>query len=262
MCVDAVYSSVAAYSSFSVWMAVITYSLQIYYDFSGYSDMAIGIGKMLGFDLGENFNLPYLAKRPSEFWKRWHISLSSWFRDYVYIPLGGNRKGKIRTYLNLFFTMLLSGLWHGGSWAFIIWGTLHALASVLNKMYSDVIIRFRGNNDGDNKIAGFVSVAINFFWVTILWIPFRTNDVSESLYIIKKLFAGANGITYIYDYSIIFAILLLVVEIYAVIKNKGNYPVKALNLGTFWNKVILICFVIIAFVFSYVGNTAFIYSQF
>lgn len=138
VCVDSVYSAPSAYSGLSLLIAVLSYALQIYYDFSGYSDMAIGVAYILGFDLGENFNLPYLAKNPSDFWRRWHISLSSWFRDYVYIPLGGNRNGKLRTHLNLFITMLLSGLWHGASWAFLLWGVLHAVASTVHKWFCDI----------------------------------------------------------------------------------------------------------------------------
>ena len=262
VCVDAVYSAPAAYSSLSILLAVITYSLQIYFDFSGYSDMAIGIGKMLGFDLGENFNLPYLAKNPSDFWRRWHISLSSWFRDYVYIPLGGSRKGKVRTYINLFITMLLSGLWHGASWAFVIWGALHAFASVIHKIFSDIMKGLPHKNGIGTKIGTIISVAITYVSVALLWVPFRTNDIAEAGYIIKRMFSFENGISYIYDYSIIFVILVLIIELIAVVKNNGNNPIKALDLNKFWNKVIIICFIIITFIFSYVGNTAFIYAQF
>lgn len=122
VCVDAVFSAPTQYNAVSLICAVITYSIQIYCDFSGYSDMAIGIAKMLGYELCKNFNVPYISKNPTEFWKRWHISLSSWLRDYIYIPLGGNRKGRIRQYANLCITMLLGGLWHGANWTFIVWG--------------------------------------------------------------------------------------------------------------------------------------------
>lgn len=262
LCVDAVFSAPAAYSSFSILMAVITYSLQIYYDFSGYSDMAVGIGKTLGFDLGTNFNLPYLAKNPSDFWKRWHISLSSWFKEYVYIPLGGNRKGKERTYLNLFITMLLSGLWHGASWAFVFWGGMHAIVSVIHKMFHDLRKKLSGGKTAESRVGRFVSIIITYMAVALLWVPFRTNDIGKAAFIIKRLFSFESGIRYIYDYSIIFLFLLVAVEIYAVVKNRGNDPIKPLDLGKFWNKVLIFCFIIIIVVFSYVGNTAFIYAQF
>ncbi len=120
----------------SSWLGIISYSLQIFFDFSGYSDMAIGLGQMFGFEFLENFNYPYISKSASEFWRRWHISLGSWFRDYVYIPLGGSRKGKVRTYINLFIVWFLTGFWHGASWTFIAWGLawckldIHSLGSI------------------------------------------------------------------------------------------------------------------------------------
>ena len=113
------------------WIGILAYSLQIYYDFSGYSDMAIGLGKMFGFDFMENFNYPYCSSSIQEFWRRWHISLGSWFRDYVYIPLGGSRKKRYQTYLNVFFVFLLTGLWHGASWNFVFWGVYYAVFLIL-----------------------------------------------------------------------------------------------------------------------------------
>lgn len=118
------------------WLGVIAYAIQLYFDFSGYSDMAIGLGLMIGFRLIENFNQPYTSKTITEFWRRWHISLSTWLRDYLYIPLGGNRKGPLRTYLNLMITMLLGGLWHGANWTFIFWGALHGAAMAIERKFS------------------------------------------------------------------------------------------------------------------------------
>ncbi|MBU5449877.1 MBOAT family protein [Acetivibrio sp. MSJd-27] len=125
----------AALEFWGAWLGIICYTLQIYFDFSGYSDMAIGLGKMFGFDFLENFNYPYISKSIQEFWRRWHISLSSWFRDYLYIPLGGNRKGKTRTYLNNGIVFLLCGLWHGASWTFAFWGLYHGFFLILEKMF-------------------------------------------------------------------------------------------------------------------------------
>ena len=129
-----VFDAPLQYSGFEGVMAVIGYSAQIYCDFSGYSDMSIGIASVMGFDLGKNFCLPYQSTNLQEFWRRWHISLSTWMRDYIYIPLGGNRKGSFRTYLNNITTMLIAGLWHGASWMFIIWGGLHGVGLIIQKL--------------------------------------------------------------------------------------------------------------------------------
>ncbi|HCM13360.1 MAG TPA: transcriptional regulator, partial [Lachnospiraceae bacterium] len=116
------------------WLGLLSYSLQIYFDFNGYSLMAIGLGKMLGFDFPQNFNFPYISKSVSEYWKRWHITLSTWFKDYLYIPLGGNRKGKLRTFLNMFIVWSVTGLWHGASWNFVFWGIYFFVLLSLEKL--------------------------------------------------------------------------------------------------------------------------------
>ena len=136
--VDRVFDAPSIYSGFENLLAIYGYGLQIYCDFSGYTDIAIGVALILGFRLPVNFNSPYKAKSITDFWKRWHISLSQWLRDYLYISLGGNRKGKIRTYLNLMITMLLGGLWHGASLRFIIWGGLHGIGLVINKIWNSI----------------------------------------------------------------------------------------------------------------------------
>src|SRR5205814_1229922 len=136
--VDRVFENPILYSGWENLMAVYGYAMQIYCDFSGYSDMAIGIALLLGYRLGINFNQPYQSASITEFWRRWHISLSSWLRDYLYIPLGGNRKGKLRTYVNLLVTMLLGGLWHGASWNFIFWGFLHGAALAIEKFLKEI----------------------------------------------------------------------------------------------------------------------------
>jgi alginate O-acetyltransferase complex protein AlgI len=121
-------------SSATGWLGAIAYTLQIYFDFSGYSDMAIGLGHMMGFNFIENFNYPYISKSVQEFWRRWHISLSSWFRDYLYIPLGGNRKGKVRTYINLLIVFACTGFWHGAAWNFLAWGMFHGLFQIIERL--------------------------------------------------------------------------------------------------------------------------------
>ena len=261
--VDAVFSAPAAYDSISIVMAVLSYTIELYCDFSGYSDMAIGVAKMLGFDLGVNFNLPFLAKNPSDFWRRWHISLSSWFRDYVYIPLGGNRKGRIRTYLNLFITMLLSGLWHGASWTFVIWGVCWAIASVLHKLFTDIRKRFQLQTHGATaKITGIISTLITFAVAIFLFTVFRADSLSAAGVIFERMFTGAGGIHYISVYAVIFIILLFAVNLIAALFNKSNDLFRPLNLAKWRCKLVFCLFVVFTFCFAYIGNTAFIYAQF
>ena len=166
-------ASVAIFGSFC-------YAMQIYYDFSGYSDMAIGLGKIFGFEFKENFNMPYMSKSITEFWRRWHISLSTWFREYVYIPLGGNRKGKKRTYINLFIVFLLTGIWHGANFTFIIWGLLYGIILVIErKGFLDVL------NNNKNKF-------INWLWtitiVNLLWIIFRAPNIVLAVAYLRQFF--------------------------------------------------------------------------
>src|SRR6185503_18846655 len=133
----------------SLWLGLLAYTLQIYCDFSGYSDMAIGSAKMMGYDLPENFRMPYLSGNITEFWRRWHMTLSNWLRDYLYIPLGGNRRGPGRTYVNLFLVMFLGGLWHGAEWKFALWGSLHGLLLALERLAG----RKAGNKGEDQSAA-------------------------------------------------------------------------------------------------------------
>jgi len=168
--VDRVFDAPALYTGLENLFAVYGYALQIYCDFSGYSDMAIGIALLLGFHFNINFDSPYQSRNITEFWRRWHISLSSWLRDYLYISLGGNRKGKLRTYVNLMITMLLGGLWHGASWRFLIWGGLHGGALAFHKYITErVDLSWRGW-----RIAG---VLITFHFVCFCWIFFRAPDL-------------------------------------------------------------------------------------
>lgn len=172
--VDRVFDNPTAYSGFENLMAVYGYAIQIYCDFSGYTDMAIGLSLLLGFKLMINFDSPYVATSITDFWRRWHISLSSWLRDYLYISLGGNRKGKIRTYINLMLTMLLGGLWHGASIRFIIWGGLHGLALAVHKIWMDYIIKSKAEPTGFRR---FVGQFITFHFVCFCWIFFRASDM-------------------------------------------------------------------------------------
>ena len=178
---DIIFSmNLASLDSYSAWIGILAYTFQIYFDFSGYSDMAIGIGKMLGFKFPENFNNPYISQSISEFWRRWHISLGNWMRNYLYIPLGGNRVPKWRLYFNLWLVFLASGLWHGASWSFILWGAYHGLFLVLERGF---LYKFY------TIIGKLPSTILTFFLVMIGWIFFRVEKISDAFLFIKRMFA-------------------------------------------------------------------------
>ena len=187
--VDHVFSAPQNFSALSLWQAVLAYALQIFCDFSGYSDMALGSAKILGFDLPANFRLPYAATSVTEFWRRWHISLSSWLRDYLYISLGGNRKGVARTYFNLLITMALGGLWHGASWHFLVWGVLHGLGLVVHKLW----LEWRQKRDlwmQPSVVLSVLSWALTFGFVCVCWVFFRAQNVGDALLILNRMLFG------------------------------------------------------------------------
>ncbi len=163
------------------WIGAIAYSVQIYFDFSGYSDMAIGLGKMFGFDFKENFNYPYISKSINEFWKRWHISLTNWFREYLYFPLGGNRKGIKRTYINIFIVFLCTGFWHGAEWTFIIWGVYHGLFMILERCKAINPERFK---------PGILARIYTLVIVVVGFTVFRAENISRAVQLVGKMFAG------------------------------------------------------------------------
>jgi alginate O-acetyltransferase complex protein AlgI len=179
--VNKVYGSPDQYQSAALILATLAYTWQIYFDFSGYTDMARGIARMMGIRLMLNFNNPYLATGFGEFWSRWHISLSSWFKDYVYIPLGGNKKGTIRTYVNMAATMVISGLWHGAAWTFVIWGALHALGRIVTREFE----RSAFYRDRVPRIAKQLFV---FLFVAFAWIFFRAPTFADAWTIVTRIF--------------------------------------------------------------------------
>ena len=179
--VDRVFDSPALFSGVENLIAVYGYGLQIYCDFSGYSDIAIGLAYLMGFELAANFNAPYTATSITEFWHRWHISLSTWLRDYLYIPLGGNRKGKVRQYLNLFITMLLGGLWHGASWNFVFWGALHGLGLMFDKFWLSLGI-------AKTRVMKIVGLIVTFNFVSFAWIFFRARSFADAWLVLTRIF--------------------------------------------------------------------------
>jgi alginate O-acetyltransferase complex protein AlgI len=161
------------------WVGAVCYAFQIYFDFAGYSDMAVGLGRMLGFEFLENFNRPYISRDFMEFWKRWHISLSTWMREYLYIPLGGNRVSRGRMYLNLWVVFMLSGLWHGASWNFLVWGCYHGVFICLSRMLG---------NDRLRRIPGACTIPVTFLLVTIGWVFFRAGTLSRAMLYLGRMF--------------------------------------------------------------------------
>lgn len=183
--VDTIFTnSVNTISTLWIWMGVFLYTLQIYYDFSGYSDMAIGLGKMFGFDFMENFNYPYISKSIQEFWRRWHISLSTWFKEYVYIPLGGNRKGKVRTYFNLWIVFALTGIWHGATLNFLIWGLWHGLFMFIERLGVKKLL--------DKNPLKIINYIYTMFVVIVGWAMFRCDSWKQAYDTLYAMFKGGR----------------------------------------------------------------------
>lgn len=177
--VDSIYSTnQSEVNILTAWVGAIGYTMQIYFDFSGYSDMAIGLGKMFGFEFKENFNYPYISTSVKEFWRKWHISLSTWFKEYLYIPLGGNRKGKGRTCLNKIIVFFCTGLWHGANWTFVIWGLYHGIFLLIESYIPKI------------KIPKFIKHIYLLLVVTIGFVIFRADDISQGIFMIEKMFTG------------------------------------------------------------------------
>ena len=185
--VDLVFETPETWPSIIIWFATVAFGIQIYCDFSGYSDIAIGVARILGFHLPLNFDWPYFATNPSMFWRKWHISLSSWLRDYLYIPLGGSRHGTLKTYRNLMLTMLLGGLWHGASWNFVLWGGLHGSALALHRLYSEKASHSAWLSQLQNTLPyRLLAFGLMQVFVLLTWITFRVSDTSKMLVAVKK----------------------------------------------------------------------------
>lgn len=270
--VDQVYQTPLAFDGITVWLAVLAYSLQIYLDFSGYSDMATGAARMLDIQLPRNFNLPYLSHNVTELWKRWHISLSSWLQDYLYIPLGGSRKGSARAYLNLVLTMVIGGLWHGANWTFILWGTLHGVALVAHKLW----VKLTKSNEKPHHLpANLLSVLVTFIFTSFCWIFFRADSIDNAFQIIGRLFCFGSGVVHLYIWVFVSIGVLLIASLVAVLGKKeralppkrqnqsfvnGYYPL--LNLDKFWHLVLFFIFCGLIISLAYTGGSPFIYGTF
>ena len=250
------------YSILVCWLGLISYSLQLYFDFSGYSDMAIGIGRMFGFKIMENFNFPYISKTFTEFWRRWHISLSSWFKYYLYIPLGGNRKGNIRTYINLFIVFLVTGFWHGASWLFIFWGLWHGLFMIIERFFN------LAKKEFNNKYINGLLHLYCMFFVTIGWVFFRSENLKSAFEYIFTLFDFSTAMVsfvrigeFINNYSLIILVCALI-GMTGLLKNIIEWG------NEHWTKQIILNLVLIFLLFFCIctidasSYSPFIYFQF
>ena len=226
--VDTIFNSNQYYGSVILWLGAICYSLQIYYDFSGYSDMAIGLGRVFGFSFLENFNYPYIANSITDFWRRWHISLSSWFKDYVYIPLGGSRVKILKHIRNILIVWILTGFWHGANWNFILWGLYYGVLLLIEKF----IIK-----DKIEKINPFIRHIFILFLVTIGWVIFRITDLSYLVFVLKNMFIfdNANINNFIFDNaSLIFSFYIIIPAIVFCIPLKIDIEKNNIFIGIFF----------------------------
>ena len=258
---DLIFSNPTGYTGFESLMGVIGYTMQIYCDFSGYSDMAIGIALIMGFKLCKNFDFPYKSKNLTEFWRRWHISLSSWLRDYIYIPLGGNRKGTFRTYLNNFLTMLIGGLWHGADWKFVFWGAMHGVGLAVHKAFKPILSRIP-----DNYFVKFISWTITIIFVSLLWVFFRADSWQDSVLIIKNIFVDFRP-----DYIPVFAsvryvwiIMMSVIIISHTLPQRWYDKASQWFINSSWLIKFIIFIVVVQLVVQFMSEevSPFIYFQF
>ncbi len=249
-------------SSSTAWLGIIAYTFQIYFDFSGYSDMAIGIGRMIGFKFPENFNNPYVSKSITEFWRRWHITLGAWMRDYLYIPLGGSKvNSKHRLYFNLWFVFLVSGLWHGASWNFVIWGAYHGLFLILERLFLKNVL---------TKLGKPFSVIFTFFIVMLGWVIFRIEEFDTAMLFYQKLFAFNFDMIQLKGNQEFFTILMIAIFFaFFTISKKGqalhdrvffSYYSKRFKLSVFTVSSVL--FILSVSALSTSGFNPFIYFRF
>jgi len=265
------------YGGVGYMYATVLFAFQIYCDFSGYSDIAIGLGRTMGFDLMKNFNSPYISKSLTEFWRRWHISLSTWFRDYLYIPLGGNKKGKFRTYANIFIVFVVSGFWHGAAMTFIIWGAIHGVVLMIEKgtfTFRKRVFSKLGLdkvNFSNHLFFGFIIFSI----VCFAWVFFRANSLSDSFQIVSGFFNNFNlsnifkKDTYLIGFKPnefkIISIAILLLFLFEYLHRKHNVIKYLNNQATVFRWLFYLSIVLSIVVFGIYGDRniqEFIYFQF
>lgn len=278
--VDSVYQNLHAVGTVETIFAAVGFSIQIYCDFAAYSTIAIGAAKVMGFELMENFDTPYFATSIKEFWRRWHISLSSWFKDYLYIPLGGNRKGKVRKYINIMITFLVSGLWHGASWNYVIWGGLHGMYQVVGEVIAPVRKKIINVLHINERVFSykFGQILFTFSLTSLTWVFFRAETIKEALYFFKRMFTAWNPWVFfnegLYNFgldrvevNILFTslIVMFLVELLKYFKKqKISEFLMEQNLWFRW--IVIMCLIISCVVYGEYGisfdSNQFIYFQF
>ena len=265
---DAIFNDPEKYNL--VLLGILIYALQLYADFSGAIDIVIGTSELFGIKLGENFRQPFFAGNPSDFWRRWHISLSFWFRDYLYIPLGGNRKGTVRKYLNTIITMAVSGIWHGAGWTFLVWGILHGFYQVIGSLVHSVNARKK-----ESRLKNISGIIATFCMTTFAWLFYRADSMSDALYMLRNIFllhpsdllnipAGRDGLSftpYALCIVVVGAIILLAAD---VLKERGLDLREKINALPLPVTIIIFTFILVSI--GVFGCTAaqrgFIYAQF
>lgn len=263
---NVVYNNYESHNGLSLALGTLFFAIQIYCDFSGYSDIAIGCARTMGFDLMKNFNRPYFASNITEFWRRWHISLSTWFRDYLYIPLGGNRKGEARWMMNVFIVFLVSGLWHGANWTYIVWGALHGIFNTLNILF----------NKARNKASGFIkkiiglitakyiAVPFTFLLVSLAWVFFRAGSVNQGMHIIQKMFTDFHGPLFTKTGGFfIYAALGVSILFFKELKDERGWNIHVLSSKNYYVRLAGTLFLLFMILLTQVFNSSqFIYFQF
>lgn len=258
MYVDAVYGNISHHNGTSLLMAAVFYSIQIYADFAGYSNMAIGCGKLLGIRLQNNFNRPYFAKTITDFWSRWHISLTSWFKNYVYIPLGGNRVNRWRWMLNIMIVFLLSGLWHGAAYGFLIWGGMHGLIQIVEKLFYGTSIK---NVNNSVSLHNIVRIPLTFVLVTIAWIFFRL-PASEAVDVVCKIFTSP-GMPFLDMHTLMFfAVSFMIMFVKDIINEWMPLLSQKANKLIWFNVLESVALVAFTLLVGNLDSEAFIYFQF
>jgi alginate O-acetyltransferase complex protein AlgI len=258
-----VFGSTKSLAGIDAWAGTLAFCGQIFFDFAGYSTCAIGVAMCLGFVLPQNFNYPYGAIGFSDFWRRWHITLSAWLRDYLYIPLGGNRNGNFKTYINLMLTMLIGGLWHGANWTFVVWGGLHGFYLWVEKFFDDKTGKIKALATSTQKtITGFMYALFTFFLVNITWVFFRADSFHKAANIFKSMFGMQKGEPMLTTLALIkvAVIVFLMVIVHWLMRNTKvlelAYKIPWWLLGIAWAVMLLLL------IWSQESTSSFIYFQF
>ena len=252
--VDAVYNNVPQHNGTSLLLATVLFAIQIYCDFAGYSNIAIGAAKIMGYSLMENFRRPYFSRSISEFWKRWHISLSTWFKDYVYIPLGGNRVSTYRHLFNLFITFVVSGFWHGANWTFFIWGALHGIFLIVGVLKNKLLKQQNSNH--------FIDIIITLSMVLFAWIFFRANTISEAFVIIEKIFTQHDSL-FIDQTTLVYSLLGIAILLMKELKDEVGFKISfSKSSNIFVRYVYYLAMLTIILLFGVFDGGQFIYFQF